>query len=91
MEHSQPINEITARAEAIGFPLRELCQAASVSLSTWWRWQQPDANPRLRDMQDAFERLDRVLSERELAVLSSLLDRYPEAAATLLNERQAVQ
>lgn len=85
MEHNHPINEITRRAQAISYPIRDLCDAAEVNLSTWWRWQQADANPRLRDMQAAIERLDRVLSERERAVLTALVERYPETAAELLH------
>lgn len=87
MEHNHPINEIMARAQAIGYPVREMCEAATVNLSTWWRWQQPDANPRLRDMQDAIDRLNRVLSERELAMLAALVDRYPGVASDLLSKR----
>lgn len=91
MDNNHPINEIIGRAQAIGFPVRELCDAASVNLSTWWRWQQPDANPRLRDMQDALERLDRALQTREMAVLAALIGRYPHAAASLLQEGQVPQ
>lgn len=86
MEHNHPINEINSRAQVIGLPIRELCEAARINWSTYWRWQQPDANPRMRDMQSALESLDRVLSQRELAVLSVLVSRYPEAAQKLIEE-----
>ncbi|MGN8170467.1 hypothetical protein [Agrobacterium sp. 22117] len=86
MEHNHTINEIVRRAEAIGFPVRDLCGEAEVSLSTFWRWQQPEANPRMRDMRAALDRIERVLTERERKVLASLVQRHPEAALRNLDE-----
>jgi hypothetical protein len=86
MEHNHTINEIVRRADAIGFPIRELCGEADVSLSTFWRWQQPEANPRMRDMRAALDRIERVLAERERKVLASLVARHPEAALRNLDE-----
>lgn len=90
MEHNQPINEIISRAQAIGLSIRDLCEEAEVNFSTWWRWQKPDANPRLRDMQDAISRMDRVLSKRETAILQGLVERYPGEASDLIG-REAKQ
>lgn len=79
MEHKYPINEINGRAKAIGVSVRELCEEAGVNFSTYWRWQRPDANPRLRDLTIALDALNRVLEQRERAVLARLAERYPDS------------
>lgn len=88
MEHNLPINEIVERARKLGIPMRELCEEAGVNHSTWWRWQQPDANPRLRDMKHALEEMSKVLTNRELASLAELAGRYPDEAAQQVRQQQ---
>lgn len=88
MEHNTPINEIVERARKLGLAMRELCEEAGVNHSTWWRWQQPDANPRLRDMRHALEAMDRALVARELAALEELADRYPDAARGKVSQQE---
>ena len=91
MEHNHPINEINRRAELIGYPVRELCKNAGVNFPTFWRWQQPNANPRLRDMHTALAALDNALQARELGVLAALVQRHPAAALLYLNGKREAE
>lgn len=83
MDYKCRINEIERCAAALGVAVRDLCAAAGISPSTYWRWQKPDANPRLRDMEKAFAAMEGYLTARELETLDSLSRKHPEAAAEL--------
>lgn len=81
MDYKCRINEIEKRAAAIGVAIRDLCAEAGVNASTYWRWQKPDANPRLRDMDRALASMEAFLTRRELEMLGSLANTHPTAAA----------
>lgn len=90
MDYKCRINEIEKRAAAIGVPVRDLCAHAGVNPSTYWRWQKPDANPRLRDMEKAFAAMEAYLSSRELEMLDRLTRVHPDAASRMASQAKAV-
>lgn len=72
MDYKCRINRIIERAKLISEPLRDVCAVAEVSVSTFYRWQQDDANPRLRTMLRALDAMDAHLTEREQALVKQL-------------------
>jgi hypothetical protein len=86
MDYKARINAIRRRAERISAPLRDLCAAADLNISTFHRWQQEDANPRLRSMSRALDAMEAELQRREdrlVAEISGGRDGPP--AATCAN------
>jgi hypothetical protein len=75
MDYKRRINRIIERAKLIGEPLRDVCARADVNISTFYRWQQDDANPRLRSMTNALEAMENHLTERELKLIDKLTHR----------------
>jgi transcriptional regulator with XRE-family HTH domain len=65
MDYKLTINAILNRAEKLNVDKRDLCKAAGISASTLYRWQQDDANPRLRDLQTAIDRMIAHLDGKE--------------------------
>lgn len=80
MDYKLAINEILQRAEKLGVPKRDLCRDVGVSVSTLYRWQQDDANPRLRDLTNTLAAMKRVLDEKENE-LRAWLESAPERRA----------
>lgn len=72
MDYKCRINRIIERAKRIGEPLRDVCAVASVSVSTFYRWQQDDANPRLRSMTHALDAMESHLTAREQLLVEQL-------------------
>jgi DNA-binding phage protein len=72
MDFKCRINTIVKRAKLIGQPLRDVCAAAEVNISTFYRWQQDDANPRLRSMIRALDAMEAHLDQREQALVQQL-------------------
>lgn len=46
-----PIQQIEARAEAIGVPISHILYSAGVNFSTWWRWKRGKFQPRQAKLQ----------------------------------------
>lgn len=55
------IAELESRAGRIGLSIRELCDAADISISTYYRWRGGEAVPLL----DGFERLVKAVESAE--------------------------
>lgn len=72
MEYKLRIKAIRDRAARIGIPIRDLLDVAKVSASTLFRWEQDDANPRLRSMFRALEAMEKELDDREKALVEEL-------------------
>lgn len=72
MDYKYRINRIIERAKLIGEPLRDVCVVAKISVSTFYRWQQDDANPRLRTMLRALEAMEAHLAAREQKLVAQL-------------------
>lgn len=81
MEYKSLINEIIRRAEAIRLPLEELCAGAGVNKSTFYRWRQPEANPRMRSMMRALDAMEAELGRREGEIVEAIAGRRPEQTA----------
>lgn len=79
MDYKRRISEIIGRADQIGVPLDDLCRAAEVHKSTFYRWRQEDANPRMRSMFAALDKMDAELTGREAAIVRSIADHNPAA------------
>ena len=58
MQYLNRINGIRTRAATLKVPLADVVAAAGVHYSTFHRWQQPDANPQLRVLTRALERME---------------------------------
>lgn len=65
MDYKLAINEILNRAARLGVAKSDLCEAGGVSLSTLYRWQQDDANPRLRDLTNTLAAMRQYLDGKE--------------------------
>lgn len=72
MDYKCRINRIIERAKLIGEPLRDVCAAAELNISTFYRWQQDDANPRIRSMFQALDAMEAYLTEREQKLVAQL-------------------
>lgn len=72
MDYKCRINRIIERAKLIGEPLRDVCAAAELNISTFYRWQQDDANPRIRSMFQALDAMEAHLTKREQALVAQL-------------------
>lgn len=72
MDYKCRINRIIERAKLINEPLRDVCAAADVSVSTVYRWQQDDANPRLRSMMQSLDAMEAHLTTREQKLVEQL-------------------
>lgn len=72
MDYKCRINGLIQRAGRIGLPIRDLCAAAGLNKSTLYRWQQDDANPRLRSMTQALDAMEAALAAREQKIVSEL-------------------
>lgn len=81
MDYKKTIKAIQDRAAAIRLPWRDLCAAADVHISTLYRWQQDDANPRMRDLNRALDTLTAELERREADLLEHLLALHPDREA----------
>lgn len=68
MDYKCRIESIVQRAARIGLPLQDLCAEVRVNKSTFYRWQQDDANPRYRSMLEALDAMEAHLTicERKL-------------------------
>lgn len=53
------------RAKRLRLPWRDLARASGVHLSTLYRWQADDANPRLRQLNRALAAMEQMLDGRE--------------------------
>lgn len=53
-------------------PLGDLCRSNGVNPSTFYRWGQPDANPRLRTMFTALDGMEAELAVREAALVEDI-------------------
>lgn len=76
------------RAKTIGVPIRDICAEAEVNVSTFYRWKQDDANPRMRSMFRALERMEAALTRRESAVVKSIAERTPAVVERALGGGQ---
>lgn len=72
MEYRQRIKAIRDRAARIGVPLRDVLQVARVNPSTLFRWEQDDANPRMRTMFRALDAMEADLRMREQRIVSEI-------------------
>jgi transcriptional regulator with XRE-family HTH domain len=81
MDYKHTINAILKRAARLNVDKRDLCRAAEISASTLYRWQQDDANPRLRDLQEALAKMERHLNEKEDQLRRWLANSNPERRA----------
>ena len=63
--------------------MHELCAAGGISPSTLHRWEQDDANPRLRSMSRALDAMETELTRREDALVAEISGSAP--AATCAN------
>jgi hypothetical protein len=75
MQYQNRIKEILRRADAINVPVAELLRAADLHPSVWYRWQKPDANPRVRSVNTACDVMEQALTQREMAMAERLLER----------------
>lgn len=73
MEYKLRIKAIRERATRIGIPIRDLLAVAKVSASTLFRWEQDDANPRMRSMFRALGAMEAELDRRERSLVEQLL------------------
>lgn len=72
MQYLDRINGIERRAERIHLPLRTLCSLAGLNVSTFYRWRQENANPRLRSMLTALDAMETELDRREGELVEQL-------------------
>lgn len=72
MDYKCRINRIIERAKVISQPLRDVCAVANVSVSTVYRWQQADANPRYRSMLEALDAMEAHLTVCERKLVEQL-------------------
>jgi hypothetical protein len=72
MDYKFRINRIIERAKRIGTPLRDVCSVADISVSTFYRWQQDDANPRLRSMLRSLDAMEADIAMREQSLIDEL-------------------
>lgn len=72
MEYKRRIKAIRERALRLRLPMRDLCGAVRINPSTLYRWEQPDANPRMRTMMTALDAMETHLNERERALVEDL-------------------
>jgi len=72
MDYKCRIESIIQRANRIGLPLQDLCAEVQVNKSTFYRWQQEDANPRMRSMFQALDAMEESLTKREHALVQQL-------------------
>jgi DNA-binding phage protein len=79
MDYKRRIEAIMRRAERARVELGELCAAARLNKSTFYRWRQDDANPRLRSMLTALGQMEAELSRREQALVAELARDNPGA------------
>lgn len=68
MDYKLAINEILDRSGKLGVAKGDLCRAGGISASTLYRWQQEDANPRWRDLNEALDRMKIFLDGKERAL-----------------------
>lgn len=66
------IREIKERADRIGLSMRELAAITTRHPATVYRWLKADANPHLKDYDDACRAMEAALVERERSVLAAL-------------------
>lgn len=57
--------------------MRDVLAAANINPSTLMRWERPDANPRLRTMQKALDRMEAHLGERESRLVAEITEGRP--------------
>jgi DNA-binding phage protein len=72
MDYKRRINQIIERARRLRMPIKDVAAAGGVSKSTFYRWEQPDANPRMRTMMTALDAMETHLNERERALVEDL-------------------
>lgn len=82
MEHKKRILDIEARAKLVGVAVRDICRAAKaagarVNTSSFYRWKQDDANPRIRSMNRALDAMEAELARREGVVVRAIAERTP--------------
>lgn len=72
MQYRDRINAIRQRAARIGVPLGKVLAAADVPASTLMRWERPDANPRMRTMMRALDKMEAEIDTRERRLVEEL-------------------
>ena len=64
MDSISVVEELEARAKAVGLSLNEVCRQAGVARSTFTRWKSGDHTPTIRVLQ----KMDEVVSDEETAI-----------------------
>lgn len=72
---------IEQRAEALNLTPHELCAEAKVPHSTFWRMQQPDANPKVKTIERILGCLEAHLDKKEAALRRALARQASRPAA----------
>jgi predicted transcriptional regulator len=86
MEYKHRIKAIRDRAANIGAAMTDVCAAADVNVSTLFRWEQEDANPRMRQLFRALDAMEADLTERERRIVTDVATRTPQVVMDVLDE-----